>query len=222
MFKLSFVSTSNRIKTRAKTRSKKQSLRLRFHKLARWLHVYISTASLLLILFFSITGITLNHPNWAFGSTEIQGEKTGSLASIANWQNSDGQVNWLQVTEYLRKEKLVHGQLGDYRNDESEADMSFTSAGYAADVVIDMKTGDYTVYSDSQGFVAIMNDLHKGRYTRKSWNLAIDIAAIFLLVVSITGLALLLLLKKIRLKGSAVVVASSVLIIAMMIYNAIV
>jgi len=221
MFKLSFASSSNPIRTKTRTRTKKQSLRLRFHKLARWLHVYISTASLLLILFFSITGITLNHPDWAFGSAEVQTEKTGSLATVSNWQKVDGQVDWLKVTEFLRKEKLVHGQLGDYRADEVEADMNFTAAGYAADVVIDMKTGEYTVYSDSQGFVAVMNDLHKGRYTSKSWNLAIDIAAIFLLVVSITGLALLLLLKKIRIKGSVVVAISSIFVIAMMVYNAI-
>ncbi len=216
MLKLSFVSVNAPKVKRAKTRTKKKNLRVEFYKLARWLHVYISTASLLLILFFAITGITLNHPDWVFGNTPIEQELTGTLPT--NWQ-VNAEPNWLQVTEYLRSQKLVHGQLGDYRNDEIEAEMNFTAAGYAADVVIDMKTGSYTVYSDSQGFVAVMNDLHKGRYTGKIWNLAIDISAIFLVVVSITGLALLLLLKKIRLKGSVVIAVASLLALALMIYT---
>ena len=33
----------------------------------RWIHVYTSMISLLIVLFFGLTGITLNHPKWTFG-----------------------------------------------------------------------------------------------------------------------------------------------------------
>ena len=33
----------------------------------RWIHVYTSMISLLIVLFFGLTGITLNHPKWIFG-----------------------------------------------------------------------------------------------------------------------------------------------------------
>ena len=32
--------------------------------LSRLIHVYVSMALLTLLLFFSVTGITLNHPEW--------------------------------------------------------------------------------------------------------------------------------------------------------------
>ncbi|MEO6123457.1 MAG: PepSY-associated TM helix domain-containing protein [Ilumatobacteraceae bacterium] len=43
----------------------------------RWVHVDTSMISLLVVLFFGITGITLNHPDWTFGdSTSIDATPT--------------------------------------------------------------------------------------------------------------------------------------------------
>ena len=36
----------------------------------RWLHIYSSMFGLVAILFFSVTGILLNHPSWTLGSGE--------------------------------------------------------------------------------------------------------------------------------------------------------
>lgn len=52
--------------------------------------------SLLLVLFFAITGITLNHPEWAFGEQStrtLKGKLPGAVLA------SD-EVNWLQVVEH--------------------------------------------------------------------------------------------------------------------------
>ena len=42
----------------------------------RWLHIYLSVFSLAAILFFSVTGITLNHPDWFYAGVErrVEGE----------------------------------------------------------------------------------------------------------------------------------------------------
>ena len=39
------------------------------YSVLRWLHVYVSMLSFRAILFFAITGITLNHPEWTLGLT---------------------------------------------------------------------------------------------------------------------------------------------------------
>jgi hypothetical protein len=39
-------------------------LRLRIHSALRWLHIYTSMVSLVAVLFFALTGVTLNHPDW--------------------------------------------------------------------------------------------------------------------------------------------------------------
>jgi hypothetical protein len=46
-----------------------------------------------------------------------------------------------------------------------------------------------------------MNDLHKGRDTGSTWLWVIDISSILMTIVSVTGLILLLFLKKKRLSG---------------------
>ena len=46
-----------------------------------------------------------------------------------------------------------------------------------------------------------MNDLHKGRDTGKIWSKIIDIAALLMTAVSLTGLILLFFLHKRRLSG---------------------
>ncbi len=38
------------------------------HRWARLIHVYTSMIALLVVLFFAVTGLTLNHPEWTFGS----------------------------------------------------------------------------------------------------------------------------------------------------------
>ena len=51
------------------------------------------------------------------------------------------------------------------------------------------------------GWAAAINDLHKGRDAGKVWGMLIDASALFMTVVSITGLALILFLAKRRKPG---------------------
>ena len=63
----------------------------------------------------------------------------------------------------------------------------------------------------------MINDLHKGRDTGHGWSVFIDICAVFLTLVSLSGLLLLLFLKKRRLSG--LLVAAGGLVIAWLIYK---
>ena len=50
--------------------------RRRVAKYARWLHIYVSMTAFAVVFFFALTGITLNHPDWASGAertTQLQG-----------------------------------------------------------------------------------------------------------------------------------------------------
>ena len=66
--------------------------------------------------------------------------------------------------------------------------MSFKGPGYAADAFVDRKTSAYDVTETRMGVVAIINDLHKGRDTGPAWAQIIDLSAILMMLVSITGL----------------------------------
>ena len=72
---------------------------------------------------------------------------------------------------------------------------------------IDRKPGRYDLTETHHGFVAVINDLHKGRDTGKAWSALINASAIAPAVISLTGLVLLLYLKRRRIPGLLVMVA---------------
>jgi uncharacterized protein len=187
--------------------------RLRFQDWMRWLHIYTSMLSLIVVLFFSITGITLNHPDWLFGTKEIRQEYTGTLPK--NWYSSQT-VNWLVVVEYLRANHDVKGKAIDMHSSQLEASLRFAAPGYTADGFIEVKTGAYSLNTSSQGFVAAMNDFHRGRNAGGVWAVLIDVAGWFLVLISATGLALLFYLKKIRLKAILTLVLGGGIMVLLM------
>jgi hypothetical protein len=63
---------------------------------------------------------------------------------------------------------------------------------------VDLKTGAYTLSVTEAGLVAALNDLHKGRDTPGAWRWVLDLSALFLALVSLTGLLLSLFFRKTR------------------------
>lgn len=167
---------------------------------SRWLHIYLSMFSFVVVLFFSVTGLTLNHLDW-FPEKEVLSESKGRLNPT--WVNAvdTAEVKKLEIVEFLRASHQVKGQLNDFRIDESECSISFQGPGYMADVFVDRTNGSYNLSERSLGIVAWANDLHKGRDTGQCWQWVIDFSAIFMTVISITGLILLLFIKKKRANG---------------------
>lgn len=186
--------------------------RAQTNKWLRWLHTYTSMISLLAVLFFALTGITLNHPDWAFGTKEVEKQVTGTLP--AGWIR-DGEVNWLTTAEALREQQNLHGHADEPRVDGTEASVTFLAPGYNAAAVIDTRTGKYTVDILQQGAVAVMNDLHKGRDAPGSWKWTIDLSAGFLAFVALTGIGILLFLKKTRVQALTVMGVGSLLLLVL-------
>jgi len=182
------------------------------NKWSRLIHVYTSMAALLLVLFFGITGITLNHPTWSIGDSLTTTTKTGVLpmSPMAN-----GSVDYLTVSEYARNDLGVSGQVEGFDSTGSSASIHYRQPGYAADLTFSTTNGDYELVTEQQGmFWGIMNDLHKGRHAGTSWKWLIDVAGLLLVVISISGLVMQLFLRKRR---TAALVVSAVGVVVMLI-----
>jgi len=162
----------------------------------RWLHVYTSMISLLVVLFFGITGLTLNHPSWTFGDGVDRSTYSGSLPG--EYLAADGDPDFLAISEYARSEYSVGGDVADYGVAGGEGTISYKGPGYAADLFFQVDSGEFDLVVEQQGFVAVMNDLHKGRDTSSTWKWVIDISAIVLVVVAVTGLGIQLFQRKRR------------------------
>lgn len=194
-------------------RSLRRRVVIRSAAIMRWLHIYSSLLGLATVLFFSVTGVTLNHPNWFFGESERRTETDGSMK--LEWVDASGDVDRLEVVEYLRKTNGVRGEMADFNAvDPKECLVSFHGPGYAADATIDRTSGKYHLVQTFHGFIAVINDLHKGRDTGAVWSVVIDVSAILLAFISLTGLVLLFYLKLRRVKGVIVAVAGTLALIA--------
>lgn len=161
----------------------------------RWLHVYTSMISLMVVLFFGITGLTLNHPDWTLGDATDRSSHQGTLP--AGFRDGDT-IDFLVVSEYIRDEYGVNGSVTDHGVSGPQGTISYKAPGYAADLFFDIDSGDYTLDIEQQGFVGVMNDLHKGRDAPGAWKWVIDVSAGLLVLVSVTGLGIQLFQRKRR------------------------
>lgn len=185
-------------------------LRLRIHSALRWLHIYISMSSLLIVFFFAITGITLNHPDWPLGQAEEFSEGQGTLPP--NWRSGEV-VDWVGIVEHLRSEHAVRAPLLDYRIDDFEGSLSFKSPGSSADIFFDPESGSYQISMVRSGPVGVLNELHRGANAGQGWRWVIDVTGALLALLSLTGIGLLLYLKKFRVSALLTMVAGSFLVL---------
>lgn len=181
-------------------RSAKRSRKNATHKWTRWLHVYTSMISFIIVLFFGITGITLNHPQWTFGDETSETATSGTLPS--GWDSDP--VDFLAVTEYIRSEEGVSAPVADYSSAAGVGSVTFRTPGYEANLTFSTADGSYDFSVIQQGFVGVMNDLHKGRDSNSSWKWLIDVSGGFLTLVAVTGLGIQFFLKKRRRSAFAI------------------
>lgn len=170
-------------------------------KLSRWLHIYLSMVSFAIVLFFSVTGLTLNHPTWFGGDKQVETKYKGKLN--VKWVNNPDttKIAKLEIVEFLRKSHNAKGFVSEIRIDDSEVSVSLKGPAYSCDAFIDRENGNYEVSEIRMGLVAVMNDLHKGRDSGSGWSWVIDVSAVFLILVSLSGLILLCFIKKKRVAG---------------------
>ena len=201
----------------AVTKSKSRiALERKIAMLSRWLHIYGSMISFAIVFFFSITGITLNHPDYFAGELKATQEK-GKLDS--NWVASKdtNKIAKLEIVEWLRKNHNIKAAVSEFRIDESQCTVSFKGPGYAADAFINRENGSYELTLLRAGIVGVMNDLHKGRDTGSKWSWVIDIAAALMVLISLTGMILILYIK--RKKWSGLIIAAIGIILLCLLYK---
>lgn len=180
----------------------------RLAKYSRWLHIYASMTSFVIVFFFAVTGWTLNHAAWF--DRERTSRETGTLD--ARWTNTgSADVARLEIVEAIRKAHRVSGAVSDFRVDDDQVSVTLKGPGYSADVIVDRKTGKYEATQTKLGLIAVANDLHKGRDTGDVWKAVIDVAAALLTFISLTGLLLLYFIHKHRVAGLILLLAGGAL-----------
>ena len=173
---------------------------------ARRLHVYISMALLFVVLFFSVTGITLNRPE-LFESTQPNIHRSTLTLPTSLFSIQDGRLKADETAfeTFLVEEANLSGVpsgLDIYAEIEGgelligEVSMDFKGPGYNASVFVDVTSEMVEVETTNYGVIALLNDLHKGRNSGEVWKWFIDITALLMIFFVLTGVCLLLPKKK--------------------------
>ena len=172
----------------------------------RRLHIYISMALLFVVLFFSVTGITLNRSE-LFELSQPNMQRSTLMLPTSLFTIQDGRLKADEVAfeTFLFEEANLSGVPSDleiYAEIEGselvigEVSMDFKGPGYNASVFVDVTSEIVEIETTNYGVIALLNDLHKGRNSGEIWKWFIDITALLMIFFVLTGVCLLLPKKK--------------------------
>jgi len=144
-------------------------------------------ALLSLMIFFSITGITLNHPQW-FAEQEAKVTEAEFIISH-DLLSLDSQG---RLIDFLVSERYIKGNKLSIEREEEELFISDKGPGRYLSLTVDLTSGEAFVEATDYGYWALLNDLHKGRNSGGFWRFIIDLSAALMILFSLTGFILAL------------------------------
>jgi len=202
--------------TPAKAKRSRKSFWLK--QLHTW-HWMSSAISLIGLLLFAITGFTLNHAadiEAAPKSVERAAQLPPPLlAQVKPDEAPDGKKPLPADVARFVGEKLAMPTAGDAEWSADTVYLALPRPGGDGWISIDRATGEVTSEVSSRGWVAYLNDLHKGRNAGGVWKWFIDVFVFACIVFTLTGLVLLWMHSKHR-KSTWPIVAAGLVIPALL------
>jgi hypothetical protein len=164
--------------------------------LHRW-HWISSAISLLGMLLFAATGLTLNHASQIEAHPSVVDRKATVPAKLLPAHAANPAADKRNAPLPAPLAAWVAGALGvdvDGRDAEWSADELYVSMprpGGESWVRIDRASGEAELEDTDRGWISYLNDLHKGRHAGAAWSWFIDLFAVACLLFSLTGLLIL-------------------------------
>lgn len=172
---------------------------------SRALHIYISTALFFLLILFCVSGIVLNHVDW-LKNDKSNGHVTATipaeLVTKANAQLNTLPLLYPEIEAYLATQySLTKVKSIEWEKEDALVMLDYPLPAGFAYAELDFTTGELNLDYQTGGFLSLIGDLHKGRYTGEVWSWVIDISAVLMIVFAITGMIILFQNRKKRLAG---------------------
>jgi uncharacterized protein len=169
--------------------------------LAHWAlltHIYISMAGFTMALLFGATGLTLNHQDFGFSEPRV------TRSEIVIDKHLVDNPDQPTLEECLQQKLGIRSPSTDYHDDADQIQMTFATPGARTVVTINREDGRGDVEKETRGFLGTLGDLHKGFDAGTVWYWTIDVAAVLLVISSLTGMVTLVALRAHRRTGFAV------------------
>lgn len=187
-----------------------------FYRTCRMLHAYFSAAAFITLMFFSVTGLMLNHPDWFSPQRDAASSATATLDPAALEGALAAGDQAAALASLVEDAFAVRGGFQSAEVLDDFALLRFTGVKGATDVEIDLLTGEATAELTRANLTSIMHDLHRGKDSGAAWKAFIDISAIAVLALSVVGFVLFFSLR-FRLATSLKLVGGSLALMAALI-----
>ncbi len=169
-------------------------------------HLWLSVAGFLLLLFFAVTGFMLNHKElFGLDETETQTREITLPEALRADPKQDA------VVAFLRTSGSVKGTLEDYEKSGTEIFIALRRPGERTDVEIDLEQGRGKIETERGSWLAALSEVHRSESTGSGAPLILDLVALLLILISLTGLTSALMLparRRTALAGMAVSLAA--------------
>ncbi|HKY81881.1 MAG TPA: PepSY-associated TM helix domain-containing protein [Sphingobium sp.] len=179
---------------RVQPKKKKRISSFWLKQLHSW-HWISSAISLIGLLLFAFTGITLNHAADVEGSPQTVEKSANLPPALLKHVAADDAPDSKKplpapVAQWVERE-IGSRSSGDAEWSADEIYLALPRPGGDGWVSIDRHSGAVTSEATSRGWISYLNDLHKGRNTGTAWKWFIDIFAVACFLFALTGLLLL-------------------------------
>jgi hypothetical protein len=159
--------------------------KIHFYRQCRLWHGWLSAFAFIALMFFSATGLLLNHPEWFADGNTAPVESRAHLPPALLKDKSASALATL-----LAERKLVHGVYASGDMDDGLALLRFEGVTGNSSVTLDLETGDTDIAWQRATALTVLDDLHRGKNAGAAWKWLIDVSAGLFLVLSLIGFIL--------------------------------
>jgi uncharacterized protein len=181
-----------------------------FYRYCRLLHGWLSAFAFLILCFFSITGLLLNHPDWPLAKAPATIEAKFTLEPAELQQLNDAEEPEVLLVELAAKRVPVKGEMTGGNQAGNEIFVRMQGVRGLTDLRAHLITGAVHAVIEPAPTLSILNELHRGERAGTSWRFLIDAIAVLLVVLSVIGYLIFLSLK-FRLRTALLLTAASAL-----------
>lgn len=187
-------------------------------RLLRAWHGYLSAFAFLILLFFAVTGILLNHPTLSQAKPPMLTQAYVELTPV--------QIHALETSPEPGEELLniaaaharLEGKLVNAQRDGDEVLIRLQGIRGGSLVQADLKTGKVDISVDRQYFLAVVGELHRTERAGPAWQVFVDLVAILLIAVAVLGLGLFISMRH-RLKTALILGAASLVVMLGLVFT---
>ena len=163
----------------------------RITSLMRVLHIFSAMPVLLLVLFFAITGVFLNHPDWDKTRSNKQNVTVSSpqwLINADNWDNNFRQ-HGLRLLQWLDAQHDIRATKFSIEWDDYDRLLILTLDSPAGNTVIEAMIDDAQIHIDQRQLstLAMLNNVHRAKHTTGLWLYLSDASAVAMILFCLSG-----------------------------------